>query len=311
MLFLVHTISTFPFLQNPSGQHTTSFLLLACNPNSNNEIGDLSQQPYPWKYLPDNSDDTTKVYRFEAKDDIQYEVNLYYVGSYNDKGDWTLEFLAKAPGLGGYSSKALTGGGEPLKIMSTIVDITKAFVKDNGNVGRIVYTPTEGKSGERDAKDNIRGKLYKAIIQRNFPQAKITGSDNSAVIVDLTKQPINESWHPNKAKIINRFIDYATNYLSIDRPTIKLINTPDYTQYNHSFGGYMPSEKKLLVVVHNRNIADILRTLAHELVHHMQNLDNRLQPDSGMDGSPEENEANSLAAVIMRKFGRENPEIYE
>jgi hypothetical protein len=73
----------------------------------------------------------------------------------------------------------------------------------------------------------------------------------------------------------------------------------------------MPSEKKLLVVVHNRNIADILRTLAHELVHHMQNLDNRLQPDSGMDGSPEENEANSLAAVIMRKFGRENPEIYE
>jgi hypothetical protein len=275
------------------------------------EIGDLSQQPYPWKYLPDNSDDTTKVYRFEAKDDIQYEVNLYYVGSYNDKGDWTLEFLAKAPGLGGYSSKALTGGGEPLKIMSTIVDITKAFVKDNGNVGRIVYTPTEGKSGERDAKDNIRGKLYKAIIKKNFPQAKITGSDNSAVIVDLTKQPLNESWHPNKAKIINRFIDYATNYLSIDRPTIKLINTPDYTQHNHSFGGYMPSEKKLLVVVHNRNMADILRTLAHELVHHMQNLDNRLQPNSGMDGSPEENEANSLAAVIMRKFGRENPEIYE
>ena len=170
-----------------------------------NEIGDLSQQPYSWKYLPDNSDRSTKVYRFEAKDNIQYEVNLYYVGSYADvdsrfeKGDWTLEFLAKAPGIGGYSSKALTGGGEPLKVMSTVVDITKDFIKDNGNVGRIVYTPTEGKSGERDAKDNIRGKLYKAIIQRSFPKAKISGSDNTAIIVDVSaystpqKETLNEN----------------------------------------------------------------------------------------------------------------------
>lgn len=51
-------------------------------------------------------------------------------------------------------------------------------------------------------------------------------------------------------------------------------------------------------------MADILRTLAHELVHHMQNLDDRLQDNSGDDGSPEENEANALAAVIMRQYGR-------
>ena len=66
-----------------------------------------------------------------------------------------------------------------------------------------------------------------------------------------------------------------------------------------------------MVVVHNRNMADILRTVAHEMVHHMQNLDDRLTPKSGEDGSPDENEANSLSAVIMRKFGRENPHIYE
>ena len=101
------------------------------------------------------------------------------------------------------------------------------------------------------------------------------------------------------------------DYLSIDRPKIKIINQEGYTEQYRSFGGYSPSEKKVMVVVHNRNMADILRTLAHELVHHMQNLDNRLNPDSGEDGSPEENEANSLAAVIMRKFGRENPGIYE
>jgi Zn-dependent peptidase ImmA (M78 family) len=58
-------------------------------------------------------------------------------------------------------------------------------------------------------------------------------------------------------------------------------------------------------------MADILRTLAHELVHHMQNLDDRLTDNSGDDGSPEENEANALAAVIMRQYGRENSHIYE
>jgi hypothetical protein len=125
------------------------------------------------------------------------------------------------------------------------------------------------------------------------------------------KQFLNENWEDSKAKVINRFMDFATDYLSTERPKIKLINQEGYTQEYKSFGGYLPSEEKISVVVKNRNMADILRTLAHEMVHHMQNADNRLNPKSGEDGSPEENEANSLAAVLMRKFGRENPDIYE
>ena len=125
------------------------------------------------------------------------------------------------------------------------------------------------------------------------------------------KNLLNEQWEDHKAHVINHFTDYATNYLSIDRPKIKIITDPQYTQMHHSFGGYMPSTRNISVVVHNRNMADILRTLAHELVHHMQNLDDRLQDNSGDDGSPEENEANALAAVIMRQYGRENSHIYE
>ena len=125
------------------------------------------------------------------------------------------------------------------------------------------------------------------------------------------KKFLNENWDDSKGKIIGNFVDYVSDYLSITKPKIKLFNSPDYTQQYHSFGGYLPSEEKIMVVVHNRNMADILRTVAHEMVHHMQNLDDRLTPKSGEDGSPDENEANSLAAVIMRKFGRENPHIYE
>ena len=125
------------------------------------------------------------------------------------------------------------------------------------------------------------------------------------------KKFLNEGWDSSKGKVIGDFVNYASEYLSVDKPKIKLINSPEYTEQYSSFGGYLPSEEKIMVVVNNRNMADILRTVAHEMVHHMQNLDDRLDPKSGEDGSPEENEANSLAGVIMRQFGRDNKHIYE
>ena len=126
-----------------------------------------------------------------------------------------------------------------------------------------------------------------------------------------TKENLSEAWEPQKAKVINKFLHFASDYLSTDRPKIKLLNGPEFTQTYHSFGGYHPGEENIQIVVYNRNMADILRTLAHEMVHRMQHLDNRLGPNSGDDGSPEENEANSLAGVMLRQFGRENPGIYE
>jgi hypothetical protein len=118
-----------------------------------------------------------------------------------------------------------------------------------------------------------------------------------------------EAFTPQKAPLMKKFVEYACNELNIDEPKIHIINSPTYSQEYKSFGGYIPSEEKILVVVHNRNMADILRTLAHELVHHMQNQNG--DELDGNDGSNTENEAHARAGVIMRKFGRENPEIFE
>ena len=118
-----------------------------------------------------------------------------------------------------------------------------------------------------------------------------------------------ETFTPQKAPLMGRFVDYACDRLNIDKPKVFIINSPTYSQEHKSFGGYYPQEQKINVVVHNRNMADILRTLAHELVHHMQNLNG--DELNGEDGSDTENEANAMAGVIMREFGRENPEIFE
>ena len=122
---------------------------------------------------------------------------------------------------------------------------------------------------------------------------------------------LSEAFTKDKAPLIQKLVTFACEQLQIEQPPIKLINSPLYTQEHSSFGGYYPSEQKIVCVVHNRNMADILRTLAHELVHHMQNGKGELDSESGEDGSPSENEANSTAGLIMRKFGRENPEIFE
>ena len=349
----------------PDGVNIDDFLSIFQIQENLNEIGDLSQEPYDWKVNFNKSDEEEDIYNFTTDNGDEYEVDFSRREKSNGKINYIINFLAKSKGSQGFSTNTLTGGNEPLKIMSTIVDISKSHIEHKGDVDTLSFYPTKGKTGEPFAKDSTRGKLYKLIIKKNFPKATVTGDD--IVNVDVSaykgedmfeaivgnkivcdncgwewkivdggddlymchkcghdntprknylqearyKKFLNEGWDSSKAKIINTFLGYCADYLSVTRPTIKLVNSPEYTQTYHSFGGYMPSEEKIIAVVHNRNMADILRTLAHEMVHHMQNLDKRLTPKSGEDGSPDENEANSLAGVIMREFGRNNPHIYE
>ena len=57
---------------------------------------------------------------------------------------------------------------------------------------------------------------------------------------------------------------------------------------------------------------DIMRSIAHELVHHHQNERGDLvgNAEEGADGSPIENEANAKAGEMIRIFGKQNPQIY-
>ena len=78
-----------------------------------------------------------------------------------------------------------------------------------------------------------------------------------------------------------------------------------------SMGSYMPTEHKIWVYTGNRNTADIIRTLAHELVHVKQKEDVGMEDLDGTTGSEHENEANSISGILLRKYGREHPEIYD
>lgn len=115
-----------------------------------------------------------------------------------------------------------------------------------------------------------------------------------------------------KQNIIEDFIQYCKNRLDIDTlPIIQFTNDRDWAVDKRSFGQYDPGAKSLEVYTGNRNLADVLRTLVHELVHHKQNELGQLKINSGNTGSGIENQANAFAGILMREYGSINDLIYE
>lgn len=130
----------------------------------------------------------------------------------------------------------------------------------------------------------------------------------------LKKEFINERILTQEKKDIldvSDFVNFAKDYLKInDDVIIELAfeKTPDIRTTAY----YNGNEGKIKIYVKDRAIIDICRSIAHELVHHMQNLQGRITDamKDGEDGSEIENEANAVAGIIIRKWGRINPEIY-
>ena len=113
--------------------------------------------------------------------------------------------------------------------------------------------------------------------------------------------------------ILHDFVRFAAKDLELESlPEFDFVFDSKRSLENKSFGGYAPGAEHITITVKNRHINDVLRTLAHELVHYSQDLKKELEDDdAGATGSPQENEANARAAVIMRNWGKKHPEYFE
>ena len=75
-------------------------------------------------------------------------------------------------------------------------------------------------------------------------------------------------------------------------------------------GYFDPNTCEVFVAVHNRAIADIMRTLAHELTHCRQQQQGTDFPNDDEGLQPLEDEANTMSGRLVRFYGRKNREIY-
>ena len=124
-------------------------------------------------------------------------------------------------------------------------------------------------------------------------------------------QIINEDLEQQKryfVEIFKKFLPIAMQHIELSNlPTMKFlidVNSPEQP----TFGSYNSDTNTLQVALANRHPNDILRTIAHELVHYKQDLDQELSEHSGETGSPAENEAHAIAGIVMRHFNKKYPE---
>lgn len=130
---------------------------------------------------------------------------------------------------------------------------------------------------------------------------------------DIIKRLLSERLLDKTSKkdidILNKFISFTAKELGTDTPKVIL-------QYNRdgltTTAAY--ASGTIMVYVKDRAIVDIIRSIAHEMTHYKQDVENRLDSkkhkENNAAGSDIENEANARAGEIIRKFGKLYPEIY-
>jgi len=114
-----------------------------------------------------------------------------------------------------------------------------------------------------------------------------------------------------RVELIKEFIKFTSQVLELKSlPKITLTSDKSKTQtYAHNDIG----NDHVVVYTGKRSLGDILRSLAHEIIHYAQKYDGSLNKyeNPGETGNPIENEANAGAGILLRNFGKMYPQIFE
>ena len=88
-------------------------------------------------------------------------------------------------------------------------------------------------------------------------------------IIDKSKEGVYSS----NMELVDNFVDYSAHNLDFDKPVdVELVD--DEQNAKNPLGAtayYSPDEMKIVVYVTGRHLKDILRSISHELIHHVQN----------------------------------------
>jgi hypothetical protein len=128
---------------------------------------------------------------------------------------------------------------------------------------------------------------------------------------DHGRDKVKECYSPDGIAIdVQQFVTYAAVRLNLQQtPVVSLMPADDNLT---SLGKYDVISNQIFVVVEDRLLADILRTVAHEMAHQKQNeMGYITNPEiDGATGSRIENNANIIAGILLRDYGKLDNSIY-
>jgi hypothetical protein len=115
----------------------------------------------------------------------------------------------------------------------------------------------------------------------------------------------------NKKKLTD-FVKFIKKELDLKEvPTISIQNNRDGLKTTANYD-YTKENKIIKVCSKNRALVDVMRSLAHELVHHKQWEDGRLNGPKPPDiGGEIEDEANAKAGQFIKMYSKIDETIYD
>jgi hypothetical protein len=107
--------------------------------------------------------------------------------------------------------------------------------------------------------------------------------------------------NPAKFKHISTFLKFCRDELDITND-IQVFLMRKENHLNITTGGYNPTDKCVYIIFEKRQVADVLRTIAHELVHQKQDLQEKIVGDIPDIGGVIEDTANALAGRLVKMY---------
>lgn len=134
------------------------------------------------------------------------------------------------------------------------------------------------------------------------------GTDGYPYVLQTDDTTIDD----DKFTHIKSFMDFTMSKLGIHTP-VKVTMTGDRNAYKlKTLAHYNNDDSHCVVYSKGRNVADILRSIAHELVHKNQFERGEIGDEPVPDiGGKIEDDANAIAGQLVKEFGYKNPQIFE
>jgi hypothetical protein len=115
----------------------------------------------------------------------------------------------------------------------------------------------------------------------------------------------------NKKEKLNNFVKFVKEQLELKTvPTISIQNHRNGLKTTANYD-YTKENKIVKVCMKNRALVDVMRSIAHELVHHKQFEQGRLDVKPPDIGGEIEDEANAKAGQYIKMFARIDESIYD
>lgn len=115
----------------------------------------------------------------------------------------------------------------------------------------------------------------------------------------------------DKKDKITEFVKFVKKELGIDKcPTIVLQNGRGNLKTTANYD-YSKENKIIRINAKNRALVDVMRSIAHEMVHHKQYEQGRLEVKPPDIGGEIEDEANAKAGQYIKMFSKMDKTIYD